>query len=138
MEVFLINIQEAKKLLNKIEYDLKQIGNEDEFEHDYNNTDERFEHNLLRTIADKAYDIAGLVEYMNKPITAEGFLTKRADGRYEIEGSGDYLTSGSPVEVWDEDDETYIKTRIEHTNGDYYAYALGSEVKLEGLKARTR
>ncbi|WP_255306943.1 hypothetical protein [Paraliobacillus sp. PM-2] len=39
-----------------------------------------------------------------------GILTKRSDGRYEIKETNDYLTSGSPITVWDEEDELYIKT----------------------------
>lgn len=62
-----MNIKEAKEILNRIQYDLKQLGkNQDEFEHNYNNQEERFEHSLLRQIADKADDIARIVEYMNK------------------------------------------------------------------------
>ena|SRR5690625_2307400 len=133
-----MNLQEAKSILNKLQFDLKRIAqNEAEFDHNYNNPEERFKHNLYRKIAEKSADIVSLVEYMDKPIVQEGLLEKREDGRYGIKGSNDYFTSGQPIEIWDKEYEVYVKTRLEYRE-DYYAYAFGPNVKLEGLKARIR
>lgn len=134
-----MHVNEVLEILNKMKYDLKRIHNSyDEFEFDYNDPEERYKNTIVRKIANHTEELYYLAEWMEKPIIAEGHLTKNELGRYEIEGTSVYFTSGSPIEVWDEEDEVYIKTRIEHTDGDYYAYALGPKVKLEGLKARTR
>lgn len=57
---------------------------------------------------------------------------KRSDGWYEIEDHFTYFTSGSPIEVWSEGAESFVRTRVEHNQGDYYA------VGFEGRLARTR
>lgn len=133
-----MHVNEVLELLNKMKYDLKRIQSEEEFEHDYNNAEERFKNNMARKVAHHAEELYYLAEWLAKPIKAEGRLVKNSSGRYEIEGTDYYFTSGSAIEVWDTEDEVYVRTRIEYTNEDYYAYAFGPEVKLEGLRARTR
>lgn len=133
-----MKLTEAKSLLSKINEDLKRIGeNEDEFELENFDADERFEHQILRDIASKADEISSLFEYMNKPVVAEGVLQKNQEGRYKIAGTEYYFTSGSPIEIWDQEEQTYWKTRIEHSGNDYYAVYF-NELTLEGVKARVR
>lgn len=82
------------------------------------------------------------LEWLDKPIVAEGVLVKNANERYEIEGTGVEFTSGRPLDVWHYDDwkEEYkwTRSRLEHGNGDYYIVALGKDVSIEGLKVRAR
>lgn len=134
-----VHINEAKRILEKLQYDLKRLGqNQDEFEHNYADAEERFQHLILKRIAVKADDIFREFEYLNKPVLAEGVLSLREDGRYEIAGTNYYFTSGTTIEIWDNEDEQYYKTQIEHKDGVYYAVIMGTGVKLEGLKARIR
>lgn len=127
----------AKELLKKMGPTLKEFKNDSDMEYDFENKDERFEAAQLRKIANHLSEAAYLYEYMKKPIVAEGFLTKRIDGRYEIEGTSYYFTSGSQIENWDDEDQCYYLTRIEHQNDDYYAVNSPNE-KLEGMKVRKR
>lgn len=131
-----MNIEEAKKKLFKALPDLKAVSKEEEFEHNYDDTDERFEALEMAQIAERLHKIVVVLDYMNKPVQAEGRLVKRSDGRYEIEDHFTYFTSGSPIEVWSEGAESFVRTRVEHTQGDYYA--VGFEGPLEGRLARTR
>jgi hypothetical protein len=140
MEVFKMHVNEVLKILEKMKYDLKRINESaDEFEYDYDNVEDRFKNNMARKIANHTDELLYLAEWLAKPVVKEGRLVKdNSTGRYEIEGTDFYFTSGSTIEIWDIEDECYVKTRIEHTAGDYYAYAFGPEIKLEGLKARIR
>lgn len=93
-----------------------------------------------RSIIDKLEGIHNQIEYLQKEIVDEGRLSKNSAGRYELP-SGEYFTSGSPIEAlifddWDEV-EKWVTTRVEHNGDDYYLYGH-SEVKMEGLLARKR
>ena len=63
-----------------------------------------------------------------------------SSSRYEVEGIE--LSSGYLVEFWIPQDEfdhnegLYIPSRIEHAEGDYYIFALGSDVPIEGRRVR--
>lgn len=101
--------------------------------------DERLEAYILQQIGETLEKIAKDVEYLDKPITAQGRLSKNEAGRYAINGDYPYFTSGSPIEILieDEDGGYWVKTRIEHKNGDYYAVDLPN-LKLDGVMARDR
>jgi hypothetical protein len=134
---YFMNTNEAKGLISRIRNDLKELAahSDDGFELT-NDAESKFDNAILCTIASKAYDIIHNYEYMKRSVKAEGFLFKRPDGRFGIQGTSEYFTSGSPIEIWDEDDEMYIMTRIEHGE-DYYALHYKNQ-ELEGLKARYR
>lgn len=69
-----------------------------------------------------------------KEVIGEGVLVKQPNDRYEVDGIE--LSSGYPIEVLH--NGKWISSRIEHTNGDYYIYDLGSEQRIEGLTVRVR
>jgi YHS domain-containing protein len=134
-----MHVNEVLEILDKMQFYLKKVNkSSDEFEYDFDNVEDRFKNNMAQKIARHMDELYYLAEWLAKPIVSEGRLVKNDLGRYEIEGTDYYFTSGSTIEIWDEEDESYVKTRLEHTNGDYYAYAFGPQVKLEGLRARTR
>ncbi|WP_421385551.1 DUF5348 domain-containing protein (plasmid) [Bacillus salacetis] len=102
--------------------------------------DEYFTRNQAQSLLNRLKDINDDMQYLAKPIIEEGVLSKQSNGRYAISG-GSELTSGSLVEVfvydrWD-DSHIWAKTRIEHTNGDYYFYDF-EEVTLAGARVRRR
>lgn len=104
------------------------------------NADDLYIFDSIYQITDKSHDIVKIIEYMNKPIISEGYLTKNNNGRYELNGYE--LSSGHPLDVWEKDDfyingGSWVRTRIEHKN-DYYAVALGVDKPLDGLKARIK
>ena len=109
---------------------------------DYDNREERYQAEMLSYILEKLSDADYRLEWMAKPIKVEGALIKREDGRYEIEGTDIYFTSGKPIEVlkYDESQEEYdwVYSRVEHSSEDYYIVTLGKQTKIDGLKVRTR
>lgn len=132
-----MNLIEAKSVLSNVYKDLEKVSQHEEFECDYTNSDERFEANEMGLIANNLKEVVRSLKYMEKPIIGEGNLLKRPDGRYGIPGEETYFTSGSIIEVWDEEIETYYKTSIEHTDGDYFAVGFKGK-SLEGMKVRFR
>lgn len=77
-----------------------------------------------------------LVKYYESPVIGEGKLVKNPNGRYELAGLE--LTSGSLIELLEEEDETprWVRTVIEHNGDDYYAVSVRGS--LEGKLARYR
>lgn len=132
-----MELNRAKKLLSKIESDLEPFENLQEIDHDYMNPEERFEANQIMQIADNLNEAIAKIKYLSKPIRAKGILTKRSDGRFGIAETEIYFTSGSSIEIWDDEDKQYYTTTIEHTNGDYYAVSFPG-VSLEGTAVRAR
>lgn len=131
-----MRLEEAKKKLAATLPALKGISKEEEFEHDREDPEQRFEEREIRKVADHLYGLIYSIEYLQKPIRASGKIVKRSDGRYEIAGAEDYFTSSSPLEIWDESREIYVRTRIEHDGKDFFA--VGVKPSLEGLQARCR
>jgi hypothetical protein len=78
---------------------------------------------------------------LDEPRLVEGRLIKNAIGRYAIEGdpNPDYdVQSGDPIELYLYDRQAeewqWVKTYIDHQDGDYYA-AARPDVKLAGVTA---
>ena len=132
-----MDILQAKKLIKDLEKELKVFTEVDEIICDYNNPDEQFVAGQLMQIANKLADAHLQFKYLCKPIRIEGHLTQRSDGRYEIESTDYYFTSGSIIEIWDKDYNRYFLTSIEYKNDDYYATS-SPNLTLEGLKVRIR
>ncbi len=134
-----MKLTEAKAILNKIMPDLKRLANQDEFELERYTSEERTEMTFMNDVANRAREIDRRFTYMNRPILAEGFLVKNSQGRYYIESDSpdNYFTSGASIEIWDERDERFYLTRIEHDGEDYYAVSFKG-LKLEDAIARTR
>lgn len=121
-----MKLNEAYQIFSRIESEINKLADRwghlpDEFEFNYEDPDEKFEHTTALSITDKLGDIKYMLELINKPIRAKGYLQKNSNGRYELDGIE--LTSGSPIEAWDQEYEEWIATRIEHRE-DYYIYHL--------------
>lgn len=124
-----MKLNEAYQIFSNIKSEISKLEDRwgylpDEFEFNYEDTDEQFRHNTARSITDKLGDIKSMIEWLDKPIRAKGYLHKNSNGRYEIDGIE--LTSGHPLEAWDNRFEEWIRTRIEH-HTDYYIYHLKSQ-----------
>lgn len=105
---------------------------------DYDNPDDVYRHNTARVAVDMLDSVSRLIDWANKPILAEGRLTKNSEGRYEIEDTDIYFTSGSLLDYWDEEDEEWCSSRVEHNGQDYFVVLLGREKNLEGVKVRAK
>lgn len=89
------------------------------------------------------------IENLFKEIVQEGVLYKNRNNRYSLSSDDDGFHCGSTCEVflpWEpdeyRDDEeplnmTWIPTRIEHKNGDYY-FTTRPNIKMAGAKIRIR
>lgn len=120
-----MDLKKAYEIFDNIEREINKMSNPygnmpDEFDHNYDDEEERFKHNQALLIVDRLDDIKRSLDWINKPIIAEGRLYKNSNGRYELEGIE--ITSGRPIEAW-ENDYGWIRTRIEHSE-DYYIYDL--------------
>lgn len=90
--------------------------------------------------------IARGIEYLNRPVVAEGKLRLNHSDRYELVAEdGEVIreySSGAGIEVliYDADTEDYswIKSRIEHDGERYYLYGHKDLESLGGLSARVR
>lgn len=145
-----MKLEEAYKVFAKVQQAMSGVkesswgsdGFVDEFEYDREDVEERYKNDIANTIMDHLRDIDNLLEWFQKDVKEEGKLVKRSDGRYEIEGTDEYFSSGKPLEVFRYDEfnecDEWVKSRVEHGNGDYYIVALGKGVKIEGLKVRVR
>lgn len=103
------------------------------------NIDERSYLIRLGIVNDRLYSSAILLNKVDKEIIADGILTKKKNGRYEINNIE--LSSGCNIEFIKKDEdglEYYYPSRIEHNGEDYYILSLGKDVKIEGLKVRIR
>ena len=103
------------------------------------NAEEEYIFTMLYGAVNHIDKAVAILEQMERPVLAEGYLEKNRYGRYELNGYE--LTSGHLIELWIEDNEykeggSWFSTRIEHNGEDYYA--VGSKALLEGLKARLK
>ena len=139
-----IRIDEARRKLEKlneeIESVLKSIGdNCDDIEYDSNDLDDAYLFTQFQYLTKYLVNANSLMDYLSKPIIEQGFLKHNQHKRYELP-SGNYLTSGSECEILytDEDEQEWLYTIIDHNGEDYYAFALGENVSLNGMMARIR
>ena len=137
-------IQECKKIVEnnfqKIKKLVKQLEDvEDKTSPANLSADEIMYYNYLRNIQDKLLEIAHQIKYYQQPIKETGRLSKNKNGRYELP-SGNYFTTGDPIEVKIYDDfeekEKWIKSRVEH-NEDYYVVGL-ENISMDNMLARVR
>lgn len=119
---------------------------------EYNKADaeELFLLDELQQIMYKIDDISHTLNYLEKPIKAEGTLHKNANGRYEVQGIE--LSSGCGLEYIATDDrhmryndnDDYVPTpywcasRIEHDGTDYYIVGANDLDTLENVRVRIR
>ena len=119
-------------------------------EWDKTDADQLFMLDELRQIMYKIDDISHTLNYLEKPIKAEGALHKNANGRYEVQGIE--LSSGCGIEYLATDDrhwryndnDDYVITpywcssRIEHNGTDYYIVGANDLDTLENVRVRIR
>ncbi|MBX0320341.1 DUF5348 domain-containing protein [Shouchella clausii] len=99
------------------------------------NPDETLKSTLGMSILGKLEDISYMMDWLEKPIAADGVLAKNHNGRYGVQDIE--LTSGHPLEVWDEEYKEWSLSRIEYDN-DYYITSLGRDKSIEGVRVRIR
>lgn len=135
--------QKALPVLRELMKDLEGI--EEGFDLDAMTDEERGHIKHLRALGHNPFNEAvWRIESMLQPdVLAQGRLVKNRAGRYEIEGTDYYFTSGSSCEIYvpfydDEPGEhmTWLPTSIEH-NKDYY-FVSRPDVCPAGVLARVR
>lgn len=152
----IIDIMNELRALNP---DIKQILSHADFENyedlsgielDRNDAEQLFLLDELQTILSKLDDVSHTLNYLTRPIKAEGTLHKNSNGRYELKGHE--LTSGSGIEYLTTDDwhmayndnDDYVPTpywkasRIEHNGNDYYIVGADNLDTLENVRVRIR
>ena len=114
-------------------------------EYDKADAEDLFMLDELYRILDKLSDVSYTLNYLEKPIKAEGALHKNANGRYEVQGIE--LSSGCGLEYLATDDrhcrynnnDEYVPTpywcssRIEHNGTDYYIVGASDLDTLENV-----
>ncbi|MFZ3577429.1 DUF5348 domain-containing protein [Virgibacillus sp. DJP39] len=139
------NLNDAEKELKEILYMIKKFSNTvgdsgELLEYDRDNKDEVFRKSTIRSAMVELENVFYSAKQRMKEIVNEGYLAKNTSGRYCFK-SGEYLTSGDPIEIltyddWEEKD-FWIDGNIEH-HTDYYHTGLGKEISLDGKYARQR
>ena len=88
----------------------------------------------LEKLRDKLERAANTIGYLEKNYT-EGAIYKNENGRYCM-GNHEY-TSRSLIEVYDDENEEWIATRVEHNKNNYFVYATKKDL-YEGMLVRRR
>lgn len=98
--------------------------------------DERSELILVYQALNELSEGVESLKVLGKPVREEGLLKKNSNGRYTL---GEHeLTSGRPIEVFDEEGNVFYQSRMEHSGDDYYIYSLGKGVPIENIRCRIR
>lgn len=136
-------LKDLKKLENDMKYITKDLKGIDDSWTDHFNSEDPNDIYLRHTVAeieDKLSKVRRVIQGIYAPVVAEGRLIKNSSGRYEIEGTGYYFTSGSTVEVlvtrWKGDPQEWVKSSVEHDGTDYYLTMFTGS--MEGLNARVK
>lgn len=141
-----MNIENIREELEKINQSIKILFSNCNYYEDENlyyiNVKNDIEDIFLKEYFEKRfYQLEKFVddmEYINRPVRAEGYLYKNVSGRYAFNNE-QYLTSGSIIEFLkvDEDGNTsWVIDRVENNGKDYYLYNCKSS--LDGIYARKR
>lgn len=129
---------EFVSLCNKLKRFEDRVGYDAENVDAPGNANERQLYDTARHIVDKLYDVKWELSYLKREILWEGTLTKQSNGRYNCGTDGSELTSGSSVEVYIQEDDTWELTAVEHNGNDYYIKTLGVNTPINGVRARVR
>lgn len=153
------NIKDIMNEVSELNLKIKQILHHSDFENyddlsgldiDRTNAEELFLIDELYGILDRLSDISHTLNYLDRPVKAEGALHKNANGRYEVKGIE--LSSGCGIEYLATDDrhcryndnDDYVITpywcssRIEHNGTDYYIVGANDLDTLENVRVRIR
>ena len=95
--------------------------------------------NELQGIMNSLADAQAKIDYLSRPVCAEGVLRMGKNERYCLKGTE--LPCGSPVEILVEDDyhdvPYWCSGRLEHDDDGYY-FTGARKMRLQGAKARIR
>lgn len=136
---YLMNeVSELEPLIQQIikHSGFENYGDLSELDFDKTSANDLFIVDELYKILDKLTDISSSINYLNRPITAEGVLHKNKNGRYEFNDIE--LSCGYVIEYLSTDNRPkWITSRIEHNGTDYYIVD-NKDITLEGLHVRIR
>lgn len=138
-----IEIKEAMDLMEKVKSNIEDViysfgyGGDNIIAGD--TLDEEFERTELLRMLDKLEDVYYIMKNLRKPVIEQGFIKHNAAKRYELP-SGDYFTSGSPIEVLRErnGEQWWVASTVEYNGDDYYIVALGKDTNIDGMMCRIR
>ena len=143
-----MNIFELKNALDKISAQAHEIFVKTGYEKlgelayvdfDPKDPNQAFLYEEFYSIVRKLDHAAMQMDYINRPIKCEGYLSLNENERYEL--CGTELTCGAELEVLVYDDfydrEVWLPSVIEHNNNGYY-FVARPELDLDGIKARIR
>ncbi|MFS0876830.1 DUF5348 domain-containing protein [Solibacillus isronensis] len=135
-------LEDLKKLQYKMDMFIKRVGDTElENVESENNIEEALIRSQLATMVDKLDDVVRALKYLELEVVETGTLELNESDRLALP-SGFYYTSGNTIEIkyfdtgWNKDE--WLITSIEHTDGHYYATALGRDIRIEGYTARRR
>ena len=107
---------------------------------DYNDREQLFLLDELRSIMEKLSEVDDALRYINLPVQEVSQLHKNTAGRYET-AHGRYFCCGSPIEALVSDDRYNVpywaRTRVEHDDTGYYLVGHRG-VSMDGLTVRIR
>lgn len=135
--------KKAWPALQELSRDLDWIEND--FSLEDSTEEERSQVQQLREIARRPFRETDwrLERMLFMPINSKGRLFLNEAGRYQIEHTGKYFTSGDSCEVFlsfhngEEKYFSWIPTSIETKNGEYY-FTARPEFSMDGALVRTR
>jgi len=136
-------IKDLKRISPTLKALLQAIENV-EYGTDYSDDLEaEYTSSMLLKIGDNLDAVRRLTIQLTSDVSVEGVLRHNSSKRYQIEGSDEYFTSGSSIEVllegWGRDrhESAWVYTRVEHNGEDYYL-TCDPSICMEGLLARTK
>lgn len=133
----------ALKVLQEIENSISKLEDRygclpEEFEYNYDDPEEKYQHDTVRSVVSKLDEVQKQIKWMSKSVIAEGILVKNNNNRYEIHGTEIEFSSGSPLDVWNNEWNQWETSRIEHSGEDYYIVSFGKNKSISGLKVRKK
>lgn len=130
--------REISRLLKLSTYN--QYDDLSELKINYEDAEQLFLRDELRSIMDKLADVEDKLRYLSWPIVETSRLWKNEVGKYET-SHGHYYSCGSRIEALVSDDyheaPYWTRTRVEHDGTDYYLVGH-RDVSLDGLTVRVR
>ena len=133
----------ALKVLEEIENSISKLKDRygslpEEFEYNYDDPEEKYQHDTVRSVVSKLDEVQKQIKWMSKSVIAEGILVKNNNNPYEIQGTEIEFSSGSPLDVWNNEWKQWETSRIEHSGEDYYIVSFGKNKPISGLKVRKK
>lgn len=141
------NMGLIKSSLDKVFGEIDRVGEYGCSYHCYDKepSEAIFEMRLLNQLENELRRVKYKLDYWMMPVQFEGTLYKNSAGRYQVEGSETYYTSGELIEFFTLCCDTYeekevgawVVSSVENTNGEYYIVGY-PEIKLDGLRVRVK